>query len=249
MPVYSSLDTLKEGMNSGDYTQWKVYDQDENLMNTFKGLATTTANDAWTNLENFLNRMTGDGYVIVKMYLKTRQLGKGGDTANDLKYYYKLKSTQAVPGGGGGGDGISLGTHLALMQENMRLQTELAIKEIESKYSKKEVKDTSYFERVAEAMGKSFAKEYLKKEGIADGEEEEKPAPKQKPAPVAGTEPEKVKNAFQRSGVAISRIMKVGKQLGSDYDTVAESMEDMAELAEKNPLKLKQIMDALKDSE
>jgi len=166
MPIYSSLETIKEGFSSTheEYTQWKVFDQDDNLMNVFKGLASTTPSDAYMNLEKFLENMTGEGYVIIKAYPRKMALGKGGDTAQVLKFNYRLKAEKANSSGSSAGGGvISLQMYLEQMQRVSELQTQLAIQQITDKLTKKETKDTSYFERVAESMGKSFAKEYLRK--------------------------------------------------------------------------------------
>lgn len=261
MPVYSTIETIKDGFTSGAafaYTKWKVFDQDDNLMNTFSGLETTTPNDAWSNLETFINKMSGEGYIIIKAYPKEYKWGKGGDTSSVLKFYYRLSEKQNRSGSGfSGGGGISLEMYLGQLAEVNNLRTQLAIKEIEEKLTKKENKDSSYFERVAGSIGKSFAKEYLKKEGIhdEDEDEEEAPKPKKKKASVSGTseepakpeEKEKVKETFKRTGEATVRIMKIAKSLGSDYGAVADSFEDIADLAESNPLKLKELFDKLKE--
>lgn len=253
MPVYSGLDTIKEAMQSaGDYVHFKILDQDENLMTTFKGLASTTPSDAFTNLQAFIDKMTGEGYIVIRIYLRTRKFTGGGDTANDLKFYYRLSSNkQTSLNSGGLGGGISLDMYLAQMNEANNLRMELAIERLNAQHTKKEVKDTSYFERVAEAMGKGFAKDYLKSEGIYDEDEEApKPLLKKKPAPVAddATSEEKkaeIKNAFKRTGEASVRIMRVSKQYGGTYDDVAQGIEDIAELAEKNPLELKKIFEQI----
>jgi hypothetical protein len=253
MPVYSTLETIKGAMESaGDYVHFKILDQDENLMTTFKGLASTTPADAFTNLQAFIDKMSGEGYIVIRIYLRTRKFTGGGDTANDLKFYYRLSQAKQNNFSGGGGGGISLDMYLAQMNEANNLRMELAIEKLTAAHTKKEVKDTSYFERVAEAMGKGFAKDYLKGEGIYDEDEdgEQRTPKKKKPTPVNddATEEDKkadIKNAFKRTGEASVKIMRVAKQMGGTYDDVAEGIEGIAELAEKNPLELKKIFDQI----
>lgn len=252
MPVYSTLETIKGAMESaGDYVHFKILDQDENLMTTFKGLASTTPADAFTNLQAFIDKMSGEGYIVIRIYLRTRKFTGGGDTANDLKFYYRLSTAkQNNFSGGGGGSGVSLEMYLAQMQEASNLRMELAIEKLTAQHQKKEVKDTSYFERVAEAMGKGFAKDYLKGEGIYDEDDDEpKPRLKKKTEAVADDTSEdkkaEIKNAFKRTGEASVKIMRVAKQMGGSYDDVADGIEGIAELAEKNPLELKKIFDQI----
>lgn len=256
MPVYSTIETIKEGITSGAYTKWKVFDQDENLMNTFVGLESTTPIDAWSNLETFINKMSGDGYIVIKAYPKEFKFGKGGDTSSVLKYFYRLNEQQQSRSGSSfSGSGISLDMYLAQMQQINDLRTQLAIKEITDKLTVKAVKDTSYFEKVAESIGKSFAQEFIKNNGAGE----------LAASPVAGTgteikkepantiheeiEPDKVKTVFKRTGEATVRIMKIAKQYGSDFDAVAESFEDIANMAESNPMKLQELFTKLKESE
>jgi len=254
MPVYSTIETIKEGITSGAYTKWKVFDQDENLMNTFVGLESTTPTDAWSNLESFIHKMSGDGYIVIKAYPKEFKFGKGGDTSSVLKYYFRLNEQQQSRAGSGfSGSGISLDMYLAQMQQINDLRTQLAIKEITDKLTVKQVKDTSYFEKVAESIGKSFAQEFIKKNGAKAGEVvapaisgATEPEPVNK---VEQPEPEKIKTVFKRTGEATVRIMKIAKQYGSDFDAVAESFEDIANMAESNPMKLQELFTKLKENE
>lgn len=246
MPVYSTLETIKEAMTSaGDYVHFKILDQDDNLMTTWKGLATTTPADAFNNLEAFVNKMSGEGYVIIKIYLRNRKFTGGGDTANDLKFYYRLGIEKKSFGGGGASSGIDLAMYLNLLGENQRLQTEIAIKEITAKYEKKEVKDTSYLEKLGEAMAKTFAKEFK------DKAEETATGYAQRPLSDNTAQSEQVSNevaqtVFKRTGNATARLMKLSKQYGGSYEDIAESIENIAAMAERDPIKLQKLMEDLK---
>ena len=86
-----------------------------------------------------------------------------------------------------------------------------------------------------------------------DEDEEERPRKKKKPGAGKETVNEEtaeeakaeIKNAFKRTGEASVKIMRVAKKMGGSYDDVAEGIEGIAELAEKNPLELKKIFDQI----
>lgn len=271
MPTFVTLDTIQEVMLERKCVAWRIFDEEENQIHDFAPKETTLPRDSFNTLKSFIEPIKGTNFLIIRVYAPEYVRGKGGDTSTTIfKYFYKLgtgskERNEPVNGNNYSGSDDKYFMLLKEMhamkldfveRENKR---ELEILREELKQQKKE--DGNYFERVAKVMGKEFAKEWLKAEGYdvdedgvptgkISGTGKEKTEPTKKEETTEDKEKkEKIKTAFNRTSDATVRIMKVAKTVGSNYDAVAESFEDIAKMAETNPLKLKELFDKLKEND
>lgn len=263
MPTYTTLETISEVMEQGQCITWRIFDEDENQLHFYTPPVTTKWRDSFNTLKAFISGFTGTGYLMIRIYDPSYKKGtKGGDTSTTIfTYYYKLSpgagSKSAEPAGMGG-DYMALFTQIS----DLKRQMEVDAKQREIDELKKELKNDKksegdYFERVAKVIGKEMGKEWLKAEGY-ELDDDDVPIGKVKSKKsVSGTiddddkkePPKDAKEAFKRTADATVRVMKVAKNLGSNYGEVAESFEEIAQLAEKDPVKLKQLFDELKKKE
>lgn len=260
MPTYVTLETIQEVMQEKKCITWRVIDEDENQLHYYSPATTTQWRDSFNTLEKFLNGINGTNYVIIRVYSPEYKQGKGGDTATTIfTYYYRLKgAAKSTPDGQTSATGIDA-NYLAIMNQMHQMRLDFMqerhsqeIERLKEKVKESNSEEKDYFSKVAKVIGKEFGKEWLKAEGYQIDEEgvpiqkaisgTTDPAKKPEPAKV-----QEVQTIFKRTGDATVRIMKVSKALGSDYEAVAASFEDIATLAETNPLKLKQIFDNLKE--
>lgn len=266
MPTFVTLDTIQDVMLERKCITWKVFDEEENLLHFYQPAESTLPRDSFNTLEKFLKNITGTNFIIIRVYAPEFKHGRGGDTANTVfRYFYSLRGTGAHTVQTVNAPVAQDGNYLALLEKMNQMQMDFLkqqherdLKELRAQVKESNKDESDYFTKVAKAIGKEMAKEWLKAEGYevdADGTPTgkviaDKPAPTKTttttetaPAPKS----EEIKTVFKRTGDATVRIMKVAKGLGSDYEAVAESFEDIAKLAETNPLKLKQIFDSLKE--
>lgn len=270
MPIYSTLKTIEEVMTDKNIIRWKVLSESEDMLHQSEPPESVSARDSFNTLQKFLNELSGNSWVLVYLYDRKYKSNGGGALSQWVyKHYFHLQgNTQQQNNSGinGAGNGMN-GDVMALMQqvEALKYQMKEEAKQREIDMLKAEIKNLQannrggYFERVAESIGKSWAQEYLKAEGyniddagnvaksVGAGVNEKPAGTKTEGTETkanAGTSSEAVKEKARKGAAAITRVMKVA----GDTDSVIEGLNDMADLAEKNPMKLIEILQQVKQA-
>ena len=187
---------------------------------------------------------------------------KGGDTATTVfTYFYRLSDGDNLPekksskdsftGSGGLGIKDYFDLHKQIADLNALILTQGKDREIaELREQLKEGKGKGYFESIAEAMGKGWFEEHMQKEGFQkiEGGEWVKRTGSGSPSTTSAPATEKEKKAVEtakekgmRGVKAMQRLVAVGG------DEAINGLEAIAEMAEKNPVKLLEILKEVKE--
>lgn len=253
MPIFSSDDAVKKCMDQNNVINWRVYsDNNEQIHEHFPSSSTTT-NESYEALLDFLKGLTGS-YVLVSLYHRKYDDKESGDKAVGAakkmltyKHYYKLSGSsgvqniqQPINGMGNGMFGINefIGLHNQInelkqnyeRQENNRIIEEL---KKELKEAKKDDKK-DYLNNLIENIAKNVAKELAGKSDIplTQTTHEEKHIEAQKTTinENAAQSTNQIKTPAQRAADAVMRLVKVG---GID---AIDGIESIAKLIEEKPM-------------
>lgn len=257
MPTYTTLDTIQEVMEDKKIVQWKVHDEDKNLLHHFNPAVTTQAKDSFNTLKKFVLPLKGTNYIIITCYAKAFTGKRGGDTAQTVfRYFYKLDDDAPVrkekESNFSGGLGIAdyLGLHKQINDLNALIVTQQKDREIaDLKEQLKEGNGKGYFTSAAEAMGKGFFTEYMSKEGfeqVAGGEWVKKGTVGKTLTPSAEKKNDKAAETAKEKGMRGVKAMQVLTSLAGD--AAIDGMEDIAAMAQKNPAKLLEILKEVKEA-
>ena len=268
--IFSTLETIKSVMETGEIIRWKVVSSEEQLMQQLEPPATTPVKDSFAALETFLNGLKGSGYVQINLYDKKYKSNGGGALGSWVyKHFYNL--SPAAPGTPAAAAGInnnsevhSLITDLKVMIVTQQKDFELQQLKSEIESLKKQGKpEKNNFDRIAGIIGKSFAQEFAKANGytvtgLGEGEEPEiketvkhKEHTKETTAEnnTADEIPTETKDIAKRASGATYDIMKSLTNYGVPMGETAKGFEDLAKLAETNPLKFKALLESLNEAE
>lgn len=255
--TYTSWITIENVIKQKNITRFKVLGDDESLIYEHNPAVRETSLDTANTLKDLLDSLEGNNHAVIKLITPEHKGQRGGNTNGTVyKYNYKLKKGDNSNGRGRGNeysDNNMFALLLNMTKETERLRHEMQLAEIrrEMEDLKKRGKDgnMSSLEKVALQIGRGFYQEMKDKNGLADdtGAENEEiegtQQPEQKPVKraVKPSRPEATEKDFaKRSGVAVKRLAKVGG-LG-----VANALEDLADMAETDPMKLVELLKRVK---